>query len=61
MKKPLEVKCDNKILGKVQKIEQTEEGIEITFIPTNEFYKLKQIVNETITKVKAREINKELI
>ena len=58
MKKPLEVKCDNKILGEVLKVDKTEEGIEIVFKPTNEFYKMQKDLEKAIRKVRLRTIDK---
>lgn len=57
MKEPLEVKCDNKILGNVLKVEKTEEGIEIVFKPTDEFYKMQKDFQEAISKVRLRTID----
>ena len=59
MKEQLDIKCNDIKLGEVIRAEQTKDGIEITIIPTDEFYKLKKEVDEAILKVKVRTINRE--
>lgn len=57
--KELEVKCEDKILGKIVGYEENEDGLTMSIQPTDEFYKMQKDFEKAISKVKVRTIRRK--